>query len=297
MATSDICFLFNAFSNSGKTISLERELHDQIKKRWPDAEFIRTEPDETFWSGLQNRLRGIETVVACGGDGTVHMAGNLAVKLKAVLGVIPIGSGNDFAHMLDIPTSITKALDHLKTSDIRLIDLIKIDGDIQCYCMNTAGIGLDGLANHYTDIYKKKIGKAGYAAGALKAVFVSTNVEMFLTIDGRKSTSNLLMITACNGIREGGSFWVAPDAKPDDGLIDLLMIKPMTLTALLLALPAFMKLSLSPEKLFNIDRHRCERLEIHCSRPVYIHVDGEYSNKQIRHVVLQMIPFALQVKA
>jgi diacylglycerol kinase (ATP) len=295
MATSDICFLFNAFSNSGKTTSLEQEFRYHVRIRWPDAKIIKTKPDEIFWSGLQNRLQGTDTIVACGGDGTVHHAGNLAVKLGAILGVIPIGSGNDFAHLLEIPHSLTKALDHLKTSGTRWIDLIKIDGDIQCYCLNTAGVGLDGLANHYTEIYKKKIGKAGYVAGALKAVFKSIGIEMALTIDEKKSGEKLLMVTACNGKREGGSFRVAPDASPDDGLIDLLRLRPMMLPALLIALPAFMLYG--PTEVFSIERTRCKRLEIQCAQPVHIHVDGEYSDVKIRNVIFQIKPSALQVIA
>jgi len=295
MATSDICFLFNAYSNSGNAISREQELHNQINIRWPNAEFIKTESDDAFWDDLHNRLQGVSTIVACGGDGTVHRAGNLALKLGANLGVIPIGSGNDFAHLMKIPKSMSGSLEHLQTSGVRLIDLIKIDGDLQCYCLNTAGIGLDGLANDYTDIYKPKIGKAGYVAGALKAIFKCTEVDMLLSVDSEISEENLLMITACNGQREGGNFWVTPNAKPGDGLMDLLMIKPMPLPALLFALPLFM--IASPNKWFNIERRRCKKLEITCSHPVYIHVDGEYSGMPVHHIKFQIKQSALKVIA
>lgn len=295
MAKPDICFLFNAHSHSGKTASIEHELRYQVNKRWPDSDFIKTETSETYWTNLQNRLEGVETIVACGGDGTVHRTGNLAVKLGAALGVIPIGSGNDFAHMMKIPKSLPDSLDYLQTSGTRLIDIIKIDGDLQCYCLNTAGIGLDGLANHYTEIYKPKIGKAGYTAGALKAVFECSEIDFSLSIDGKKSKENLLMLTMCNGQREGGNFWVAPDAKADDGFMDLLMVKPMGLSALLLALPFFM--ISSPNKLFSIERCRCKTLEITCGSAACIHVDGEYSNRQICSLKFQIKPLALKVLA
>lgn len=295
MATSNICFLFNAFSNSGKAISIEQELHKQIEKRWPDAKFIKTKPDESFWCDLKNRLKGITIIIACGGDGTVHRAGNLAVKLNAVLGIIPIGSGNDFAHMMNIPKSLTDSLNHLQTSGNRSIDLIKISGDLQCYCLNTAGVGLDGLANHYTNIYKPKIGKAGYAAGALKAVFDSSEIDLSLCIDGKNRKEKLLMLTACNGSREGGNFRVAPNAEPDDGRIDLLMINPMSLPARLVALPLFM--ISSPDKFFNIERHQCKMLRISSKQPFYIHVDGEYSDIPLHNLRFQIIPSALHVIA
>lgn len=295
MANSDICFLFNAYSNSGKATSLEHELRYQINERWPDAEFIKTETNETYWMNLQDSLKGTKTVVACGGDGTVHRVGNLALKLGAALGVIPIGSGNDFAHMIEIPSSLPDSIDHLQTSGVRFIDLIKISGDIECFCLNTTGIGLDGLANHYTEIYKPNIGKAGYAAGAIKAVLKRSNIYMSLSIDSEKRAENLLMLTACNGQREGGNFWVAPDAQADDGVIDLLMIKPMKLPLLLVALPMF--LIPSSKDFLNIERHQCKKLEISCDNPVHVHVDGEYSNVRIQHLIFQIEASALMVVA
>lgn len=295
MATSNICFLFNAHSNSGKAISIEQELRNQIEKRWPNAKFIKTKPGGNYWSDLQSKLRGTSTIVACGGDGTVHRAGNLAVKLGANLGIVPIGSGNDFAHLMKIPKSLTGSLNHLQSSGLSSVDLIKIDGDFQCYCLNTAGIGLDGLANHYTDTYKQKFGKLGYAAGALKAVFTSAGLDMLLTVDGKKSKKKLLMITACNGQREGGNFWVAPNARADDGLIDLLMIKPMPLAVRVVALPLFM--ISRQNKWFDIERFRCKKMTINCDRPAYVHIDGEYSGVPVRHLTFQINPSALQVIA
>jgi diacylglycerol kinase (ATP) len=240
MATPEICFLFNAHSDSGNSTLIERKLRAQINDLWPNSEFILTQHDAVFWNDLKTELKDVQIIVACGGDGTVHKAGNLAIHLNALLGFVPIGSGNDFAHMLGIPKSIPAALTLIKRQNFRRLDAIKLEGDIQCYCLNTAGIGLDGMANHYTNIYKKKVGKAGYLAGALKAIFKSRAFSCMLSIDGKSRNKNCLMVTSCNGRREGGSFWVAPEADPNDGLLDLLVVHPMTTPARLLALPAFM---------------------------------------------------------
>ncbi|WP_340105167.1 diacylglycerol/lipid kinase family protein [Rhodohalobacter sp. 8-1] len=295
MAITDICFLFNTQSNSGKALGREQELRQQVNLRWPDADIINTGADEYFWSDLQHRLRGYKTLVACGGDGTVHRTGNLAARLGAVLGIVPMGSGNDFAHMMGIPKILPDALDHLLKNDPRPIDLIKVDGDLDCFCLNTAGIGLDGLANHHTELYKRTLGRAAYAAGALKAVKEITGTRMSVTTDGTKRTGKFLMVTACNGKREGGSFWVAPNAEPDDGLIDLLIVKPMRLPLLLMALPMF--LISGPERMFNINRTRCKKIEVICREPVYMHVDGEYSSTHVKQLVFQVKPSALKVIA
>lgn len=295
MNNPNICFLFNAHSNRGKARKKEADLRKQISSKWPNAEFIKTEPDEEFWDDLPNRLKGTNQLIACGGDGTVHRTGNLAVKLNAELGVIPLGSGNDFAHMLKIPTNFGRAIEHLQSSGIRAIDLIKVDGDLGCYCLNTVGIGLDGLANHYTNIYKQKIGKAGYVAGALKAVLSRSDVEILLSVDNHERIEKFLMVTACNGRREGGSFTVAPDAEVADGLIDLLLVKPMILPVLLIAIPVFM--TRFRPNLFRIERLKCKYIQLKCKTPVYIHVDGEHSKHMIRNLSLQMNAAKLRVIA
>lgn len=295
MDNPNICFLFNDYSNSGKARKKEHDLRKQISSKWPNAGFIKTKPDEEFWNDLPDRLTGTNRLIACGGDGTVHRTGNLAVKLDAELGVIPLGSGNDFAHMLQIPTRFSRAIDHLQSSGTRSIDLIKVDGDLQCYCLNTVGVGLDGLANHYTNIYKQKIGKAGYVAGALKAVFRRSDVEILLSVDDHERIEKFLMVTACNGRREGGSFTVAPDAKVDDGLIDLLIVKPMVLPVLLIAIPVFM--TRFRPNLFRIERLKCKHIHLRCKFPVPIHVDGEHSNHVIRNLSLQMNAAKLRVVA
>lgn len=293
MATPEICFLFNAHSDSGNSTRIEKELREEINKRWPESKFILTQNDAEFWNDLKTELKNIHIIVACGGDGTVHRAGNLTIHLNALLGIVPVGSGNDFAHMLGIPKSIPDALNLINRQKNRRLDAIKLEGDIQCFCLNTAGIGLDGMANHYTNIYKKKVGKAGYLAGALKAIFKSRAFSCSLSIDGASRSINCLMVTACNGRREGGSFWVAPEADPDDGLFDLLVVNPMTTTARLLALPAFM-LSGS-ERLIDIERTRCKKLEVSFNRPLFIHVDGEYSERKIQYVTLTIQESALQI--
>lgn len=295
MPIPDICFLFNRHSDSGKSIRRELVLRQQISRRWPNAKFILTQTTHSFWDKLKKELKGVAIIVACGGDGTVHKAGNLAIQIDACLGVVPIGSGNDFAHMLGIPKSIAAALNIITLKNRQYIDVIKLEGDIQCYCLNTTGVGLDGLANHYTNIYKKSIGKAGYLAGAIKAIFKNRSQDYTISIDGVNRTERCDMITFCNGKREGGSFWVAPQADPKDGLIDVLVLLPMTKIKLLSALPVF--LFSGSEKFINRERLRCKKIDLRCAQPAYIHVDGEYSYSKIHRITLSIQSSALQVIA
>jgi diacylglycerol kinase (ATP) len=280
------CFIFNPSANGGRAARKEKTLKSAVMKHWPDAEWMVTRADNSTWPKLREEIGHFNLLVACGGDGTVHKAGNLAADAGCTLGVIPLGSGNDFAKMNNIPESAGSALEKLKANKATEVDLIHCSGDISCWCLNTFGFGLDGLANYYTNFYKQYIGKSGYLPGALRAAMVSKPVEFKLKIDdaGEKAES-LIMLTACNGFREGGRFIVAPDAVINDGKLNLLMVKPMNKLRLLITLPQF--INRFPRNHKKIRSAECAKLELKSDEPVYIHVDGEFSGRQVRHIKLE----------
>ena len=292
---SETCFIFNPASNSGRLSSSETAIRTLVNTHLPEASFICSQPNRSFWRKLPQRLSRCTRLIACGGDGTVHHTGNVAVNIGAALGIIPIGSGNDFAHLMGIPRSIPTAFKKILSNKIRLVDLIKVEGDLNCYCLNTAGIGLDGQANHYTNIYKKRMGKAGYIAGALRAITSAESIQMEIEIDGKKAERSLLMATICNGKREGGNFWVAPGACPDDGLADLLLLEPTPIQKILLDPPSI--LTSGNFKRIHASRERCRSIDVTCNSPTFIHVDGEYSDYPIHHCTFSVQPSALTVIA
>lgn len=291
--TSEICFIFNPASNSGRRLSSEAEIRALIQQHLPNASLIYSQADRSFWNELPQRVSRCSKLIACGGDGTVHHTGNVAAKTGAALGVIPIGSGNDFAELMDIPLSISDAFNRILAGEVRRIDLIKVGGDLNCVCLNSAGIGLDGRANFYTNIYKRRLGKAGYIAGALRAIIKARSIAMEIRTDSNVIDKQLLMATVCNGRREGGSFWVAPDALPDDGLADVLLLEPTPVSKILKDLPAILRNGRF--KRVHASRRRCRSVEVTCAQPACIHVDGEYSDRQVRHVTFNTEPAALTV--
>ncbi|CAN5152309.1 diacylglycerol kinase family lipid kinase [soil metagenome] len=288
------CFIFNPSANGGRAARQEKKLKYRISKYWPDAEWIVTRPDNKNWAKLAGKTDQFNLLVACGGDGTVHNTGNLAANAGSALGVIPLGSGNDFAKMNNIPESVDSAIDLLRINFIKEIDLIHCSGDISCWCLNTIGFGLDGLANYYTNYYKRYIGKSGYLPGALQAAMISKPKQIGLRIDGNEEKiKSLLMLTACNGFREGGRFLVAPDAVIDDGKMNLLKVLPMNKLALLMALPQFV--NRFPKHLKQIESCTCKTLEISSKDPVTLHVDGEYSGKEVNIIRLEVIKKAVRL--
>lgn len=281
------CFIFNPSANGGRAVRQETKLISGLSKYWPDAEWIVTRPDNQTWAKLGSKTDQYDLLVACGGDGTVHKTGNLAAKAGSALGVIPLGSGNDFAKMNNIPESIDSAIELLRNHTIKEIDLILCSGDINCWCLNTIGFGLDGLANYYTNYYKQYISKSGYLPGALQSALKSKPKKLALKMDGNNERIEyLLMLTACNGFREGGRFLVAPDAVIDDGKMNLLKVLPMNKLSLLTALPQFV--NRFPVNHKHIETCTCKTLKLSSDEPIALHVDGEYSGVEVKNIRLEV---------
>lgn len=252
-----------------------------------------TTSDKPVVELAREKSEHFDIVVACGGDGTVSQVANGLVGSGAALGVIPIGSGNDFVKTLHLDKTITECLDILKAGFTTEIDLIRFDGDEEGWCANTIGMGLDGLANYHARQSKFLKGFLLYAVGAIKACFTFRGSKMTLKIDGHQVENDYLMITLCNGKWEGGQFYIAPDAVMDDGLLDLLMVEKLPLYLILTYLPRF---STGPKKsMRGIRSLRCKVLELHSEKPIYVHSDGEHISGSVQHLKLTVVGKALRV--
>lgn len=287
-----ICFLFNPTANNYRAENQLDQLKELINEYWEPGE------TEILPSGNQSeihhngRLKSFDVIVACGGDGTLHEAANLAANNGCVLGLIPMGSGNDFAKAIGISKNLIDCLKIIKTGKTQQIDLLKFTGDAEGWCINTLGIGLDGLANIYTKKYKFLFGPLGYIFGAVHSAITSRNLEFTLTIDGKKSTGIYRMITACNGQVEGGFFYVAPDAKINDGEMDLVRISSLPFSKLIRFLPKFKKPK--PFKMDELMRTKCSKVDIRSALGCAVHADGERLGKNINQITISTCPGKLE---
>jgi len=293
---SEICFVFNPAANGGKAAQHKEYVQTETERIWPERTWIETGPDTGFWKELAERVNEFELLVACGGDGTVHKAGSIAADSGITLGVIPLGSGNDFAMMNQIPESPKKALSLLSNANRKNIDLIRCNGDVNCWCLNTVGIGLDGLANVFTNEFKQSIGRFAYVLGALKAVMkISACEVIFRTDNSDPFKKEIVMITACVGKREGGAFYVAPEADNRDGKLDLLTVSRINKLKLLIALPQF--LIRFPDYMSELHQGKYQKVEIQASEAMNIHVDGELAGKKVQNLSFEIHKHALKIVA
>ena len=278
-----VCFIYNATARRGRAAKKLEWLKKEASLRWNDFDILLT--------GNNGKVKGIndgeyDAIIACGGDGTIHNTVNQFIDAKVTIGLLPIGSGNDFAKAISLPKDEKKCLDILARGFTRKVDLIRCTGDADRWCVNTVGAGLDGLANVYTLRYKKYVGTAGYFFGALHASMRFRGTRMKVITDENRYDDHFLMITTCNGPIEGGSFIVAPKADVYDGYIDILKIRKTSIPKLLYYLPKFKKEF--PEYMKGLSTDRCKKIKIETEDPISVHADGEHLGSEIKNLELSV---------
>lgn len=274
MPETTTVFLVNPSANRTKAFKRLGWLRSALARTWPGSRIILSKkPGDIAKYGRKEAGKG-HTVIACGGDGTINELMNGVAGLDAVVGVLPMGSGNDFAKSVGISLKKDQALEDLRSAIASPIDLIRYESNSgNGICDNTIGIGFDGWANyhaHQNTVFK---GTLQYLYATVKTAFTFKPVHMTVRIDEVEVLGRFYMVTICNGTTEGGNFKVAPMADNADGWLDVILLGPCSIPGLFFRLPFF--LFGAHMRFGNIHHHRCKTVRVEISEPVGVHVDGE----------------------
>jgi diacylglycerol kinase (ATP) len=268
-----------------------------------DYDLIRTEgPGQGVELALQSATAGYERVVVVGGDGTTDEVANgllLAAEQghEAVLGVIPAGSGNDFAHAVGIPGDLEGACRRLTAGRVRTVDMIRVTVDGQPRIFdNSVGIGYD--ADVALETYKIKLvhGFPMYLWGVFRVLAANSKwpYPMRITVDGQRLPHRAVtLITVANGPRAGGGFYLTPDAQPDDGLLDVCVADQLGRLGILRLLPQAMKGTHVDKK--PVTMLQARHVLIEGERGLPGHVDGEVLCTEGRRIEFEILPGRLKV--
>jgi len=161
--------------------------------------------------------------IAAGGDGTVHSVATQLVNTDKIFGVLPLGSGNGFAKEFGFNININSLMSDIQKAEVMPIDVIELNGHL---CLNAAGIGLDSFVAHSFNDLKLR-GFFPYIWLTLKTFIQLRPFPVTIWCEGEKIISeNLFVVTVANTRQFGNNAFIAPDAKPNDGIINLALIKP-----------------------------------------------------------------------
>jgi len=234
---------------------------------------------------------GVARVVVAGGDGTVcEAAEGLFRAGGGELAVLPLGTGNDAARTLGIPLDLEEATRTAAAGRPQPVDLIRI-GDR--YVLNAIGVGLTGDINDRAVRIKWVRGIAVYLLAALSALFkYRTQMVRMVTDDGNYEGS-MLILAVHGGPTTGGGFALTPAAVPDDGLLDACLVEEVGPVGRLARLIAAMQGTLGDKT--GTHELQAPWLELHFSRPLPAHLDGNSVTLEPPIARFEVVPGALQV--
>ncbi len=262
-------------------------------KRWPeiahraaqrglDGDALISERPGQLTSLAADAVAGGATrLVVVGGDGSVNEVVNGIADAHGVeLAVIPRGTGWDFVRTFDIPRDLDAAVDVALTGSVREIDLGAVTyrtwggEDARSVFANVASAGISGaIAQRANESSKALGGKVSYYWATL-AVFVGWQTgEMRVTVDGESRNGKMIDAVVCNGRYLGGGMMMCPEAEPDDGVFDVLLIGDVTKRDLLLVLPKTYKGNHLPHPRLELLRGKVVTVE--SAEPLPIELDGE----------------------
>lgn len=238
-----------------------------------------------------------DCVVAAGGDGTIHEVINgLADDFGHVrLGVLPLGTGNDLARSLGIPPLLEEAVDILRRGQTRSLDVIRVrfEDGAERFCLNMATGGFSGQMNETLDEATKRAwGPLSYFRSAVEAMPELRSFRLELEPEGHAPLSLFAYsVAVANGRCVAGGIPAAPEARMDDGLLDVLVIPELSLGQMTLLAPQVLTGQHLDSELIRF--LRTEKVAISAEPPFPFNLDGE------RHgatpATFEVLPGALEV--
>jgi diacylglycerol kinase (ATP) len=294
-------FLVNPASENGST-----------GRRWPEIAHLAAERGlrgETLFSEHAGHLTelasravadGASLLVAVGGDGTVNEVVNgIADANDVELAVIPRGTGWDFVRTHGIPRKLEDAIDTARTGVMRELDLGRVTyrswagGEQSSYFANIGSAGMSGAVARRANATSKALGGKVSYAWATFAVFVRWSPgEMRIVVDGEERSDRMHDVVVSIGRYFGGGMKITPEAEPDDGLFDVLLLGAGTMRDLVLTLPkVYRGTHLTHPK---IELLRGRAVEVDAPEPVPIQLDGEQPGTTPAR--FEIVPRALRLR-
>jgi diacylglycerol kinase (ATP) len=237
--------------------------------------------------------KGFDYIIAAGGDGTLNevINGIAANAGKVQVGLLPLGTGNDFARTLELPSTVNDNIDILLSQRTTAIDLVRIKSDRVRYLVNVSAAGFSGLVNEkLTPEVKDTWGPLAYVRSAAAALPEMHAYRANIVIDGAERLSiDLHNVIIANGRFVAGGLPVAPEADPRDGLFDVILIRKCSKPEMVfLAAQILVGKHLSSDAIIW---RRAAKISIRSRPKMCFSADGEFIGNE--PAVFQIMPRAL----
>jgi len=226
---------------------------------------------------------GYQYLVAVGGDGTINEVANGILhstgESGTALGIVCTGTGSDFIRSVGIPKDYTCACSFLTSSrrlliDVGVVEYQKNGQPLQRFFVNVAGTGFDATAVEATERLPKYFGGTiPYVAGLLRSLFGYRNKSVILHIGDKVEATRILNVVVANGSYLGGGMHIAPEAKLDDSLLDIVVVGDISKFELMKAFPMVYKGTHITHP--KVRMEKATHITVESPERVLVHADGE----------------------
>lgn len=290
----------NPQAGGGRAVGLVAQVQKRFEACGVHTEFVTTKNAAELKSCAQEAIaHGCKALFVMGGDGTFQALANAAFGSDVLLGVIPVGGGNDFAAALGMPDNPLDAVTAILQGQPRFVDLVRVrtvEGRT-CLYAGGGGIGLDAeAARHASGALRRLPGRLRYIVSALRALAGYKPQEVRVDFPG----SNLppiearsLLTAVLNSPTYGAGLRLAPEAAIDDGLLHIIVIEDLNLLEVFILLPRL--LATGELRTSRVKRRTSIRARLSTDQPCCFHGDGEILGET--PIEIEVVPRAVRVLA
>jgi diacylglycerol kinase (ATP) len=221
-------------------------------------------------AAAESSRAGFDRVVVCGGDGSVHYALREFDLQHGTLGVIPLGSGDDFARVAGIPRDVEGACQAILSGATREVDVATANGT---RFIGVAGLGFDSAVAAFANRVKAVRGSAVYVYAIFRVLPRFTPYQVQVTIDGVVRTETIMFMAVGNSRQYGGGIRIVPTAEIDDGILDYCIVHRTSRLQLLKTLPRAYTGAHVTSPFVETGRGSVFRVE--CDTSLEVYADGE----------------------
>jgi diacylglycerol kinase (ATP) len=308
---STIKVILNPVSGRGAGQEMAEVIRQTLTEAQATFDIVQTTEQLSAVAQAAQAVReGWDIVATAGGDGTANEVLNGIMEASvgtaaweagetaaAALGLIPIGTGNDFAWCMGAPIGdVAAACQTLAAGQTRVVDVGRVEdelGNVRYFC-NNFGAGFDAATT--VESYKLRYlrGSLVFLVAVFRTIFLYYKAPLVtVRYDDQELALPLLMVSVANGRRTGGMFMIAPQAAQDDGLLDLSLARQVSQLGILRLLPYFIRGTHATQPTVTVDR--TAHIVVASEQGLPVHVDGEIMRTDAHRLEVSVLPCRLQV--
>jgi len=291
--------IFNPAAGRGSAKRSLPEIQSALNAAGIIPEVLATRaPGDATTLALQAAKDNVELVLSVGGDGTLQEVANGLVQAERgdsvpTLGIIPVGTGNDFLKTLGVPGEWKGACERIVQGQTRTVDVGRINGRV---FVNNVGVGFDAQVGIEAKKIQNLRGTAVYVAALARTMLISYSTpQVTIQCDDKTFTQSITMLSIGNGRCSGGTFWLTPTALLDDGLLDVCIIRGLSKPGILGLVPEVMKGTHVTKEAAQTLRAR--KITVTSNEPLPVHADGEVLYTDAQKLEIEVLPGVLKMLA